>query len=170
MISSHILEELGNVATIFGIIEKGRLILELSQAQLKQQCEERVEIVSTDNGRVAITLEGMGIRQYRVISADTVYAYGCMQRVDEISRQLVERDVAIRRIGVAGTSLEDVYAEMVGSGVLLIFAGVFASVYSDEERKSGFLKNLTVGRSGKKYIFASKAPVLLLFCFLQSIL
>ena len=68
------------------------------------------------------------------------------------------------------TPLEDVYAEMVGSGVLLIFAGVFASVYSDEERKSGFLKNLTVGRSGKKYIFASKAPVLLLFCFLQSIL
>lgn len=68
------------------------------------------------------------------------------------------------------TPLEDVYAEMVGSGVLLIFAGVFASVYSDEERKSGFLKNLTVGRSGKKYIFASKAPVLLLLCFLQSIL
>ena len=44
MISSHILEELGKVATTFGIIEKGRLILELSQAQLKQQCEERVEI------------------------------------------------------------------------------------------------------------------------------
>lgn len=65
------------------------------------------------------------------------------------------------------TPLEDVYAEMVGSGVLLIFAGVFASVYSDEERKSGFVKNLTVGRNGKKYIFASKAPVLLLFCFLQ---
>lgn len=116
MISSHILEELGNVATTFGIIEKGRLILELSQAQLKQQCEERVEIVSTDNGRVAITLEGMGIRQYRVISADTVYAYGCMQRVDEISRQLVERDVAIRRIGVAGTSLEDFYLNTLKGG------------------------------------------------------
>ena len=75
-----------------------------------------MEIVSTDNGRVAITLEGMGIRQYRVISADTVYAYGCMQRVDEISRQLVERGVAIRRIGVAGTSLEDFYLNTLKGG------------------------------------------------------
>ena len=124
MISSHILEELGKVATTFGIIEKGRLILELSQAQLKQQCEERVEIVSTDNGRVAITLEGMGIRQYRVISADTVYAYGCMQRVDEISRQLVERGVAIRRIGVAGTSLEDFYLNTLKGGVFMATSSI----------------------------------------------
>lgn len=65
------------------------------------------------------------------------------------------------------TSLEDIYAEMVGCGLILTLVGVFASVYSDEERKSGFLKNLTVGIKGKKYIFASKAPVLFVFCFLQ---
>ena len=99
------------------------------------------------------------------------------QELDRIIMEEEEIDADEARFGttVGGTltqdtPLEDVYAEMVGSGVLLIFAGVFASVYSDEERKSGFLKNLTVGRSGKKYIFASKAPVLLLFCFLQSIL
>lgn len=99
------------------------------------------------------------------------------QELDRIIMEEEEIDADEARFGttVGGTltqdtPLEDVYAEMVGSGVLLIFAGVFASVYSDEERKSGFLKNLTVGRSGKKYIFASKAPVLLLLCFLQSIL
>ena len=99
------------------------------------------------------------------------------QELDRLIMEEEEIDADEARFGttVGGTltqdtPLEDVYAEMVGSGVLLIFAGVFASVYSDEERKSGFLKNLTVGRSGKKYIFASKAPVLLLFCFLQSIL
>ena len=140
MISSHILEELGKVATTFGIIEKGRLILELSQAQLKQQCEERVEI-----------------------DPET-------QEQGEIDADETRFGTTVGGTLTQDTPLEDVYAEMVGSGVLLIFAGVFASVYSDEERKSGFLKNLTVGRSGKKYIFASKAPVLLLLCFLQSIL
>lgn len=65
------------------------------------------------------------------------------------------------------TALEDIYAEMVGCGLMLTLVGVFASVYSDEERKSGFLKNLTVGRKGKKYVFASKAPVLFIFCFMQ---
>ncbi len=61
------------------------------------------------------------------------------------------------------TPFEDIYAEMVSSGVMLIFVGVFASVYIDEERKSGFLKNLTVGKAGKKYIFASKLPVMFIF-------
>lgn len=65
------------------------------------------------------------------------------------------------------TPLEDIYAEMVGCGLILTLVGVFASVYSDEERKSGFLKNLTVGKNGKKYVFASKASVLFIFCFLQ---
>lgn len=64
-------------------------------------------------------------------------------------------------------AFEDFYAELVGSGVILLVVGIFASVYSDEERKNGFLKNLTVGRKGKKYIFASKAPILFLFCFMQ---
>lgn len=64
------------------------------------------------------------------------------------------------------TPFEDIYAEVVGSGVMLIFVGVFASVYIDEERKSGFLKNLTVGKTGKKYIFASKLPVMLIFSVL----
>lgn len=65
------------------------------------------------------------------------------------------------------TTLEGIYAEMVGSGELLVLVGVFASVYCDEERKSGFLKNLTVGKKRKKYIFLSKVPVIFLFCFVQ---
>lgn len=65
------------------------------------------------------------------------------------------------------TPLEDIYAGGVGSGFILVLTGIFASVYSDEERKNGFLKNLTVGARGKKYIFASKAPVLFVFCLVQ---
>lgn len=65
------------------------------------------------------------------------------------------------------SSLEEIYAGMIGSGFILLMTGVFVTVYSDEERKSGFLKNLTVGIKGKKYIFASKIPIVLLFCTAQ---
>lgn len=65
------------------------------------------------------------------------------------------------------SSLEEIYAGMIGSGFILLMTGVFVAVYSDEERKSGFLKNLTVGIKGKKYIFASKIPIVLLFCTAQ---
>lgn len=65
------------------------------------------------------------------------------------------------------SSLDDIYGSMVGSGLVLLMTGIFGAVYSDEERKSGFLKNLTVGVKGKKYIFASKIPIVLLFCAVQ---
>lgn len=68
------------------------------------------------------------------------------------------------------TALEDIYADMVGCCMIIALVGVFASVYSDEERKSGFLKNLTVGKKEKKYIFASKAPILFIFCLIQMLI
>lgn len=114
MISSHILEELGKVATAFGIIANGELVMELSQNELKEKCEERVEIVTSDSGAVVTTLEYMGIRRYSAISEDTIYAYGCTQRVDEITKQLVNNGISVHQIRVLGTSLEEFFLNAVG--------------------------------------------------------
>lgn len=114
MISSHILEELGKVATAFGMITNGELVMELSKDELKEKCEEKVEIVSPDSGGVVTTLENMGIRKYTVIAANTIYAYGCTQRVDEITQQLVNNGISIHQICVSGTSLEEFFLNTVG--------------------------------------------------------
>lgn len=114
LISSHILEELDKVATAFGMIAKGELVMELSREELKEKCEEKVEIVSPDSGSVVTTLEQMGIRKYTVVSANTVYAYGCTDRVNEITNQMVGNGVSIRQIGISGTSLEDFFLHTVG--------------------------------------------------------
>lgn len=114
MISSHILEELGKVATAFGMITNGKLVMELSQEKLKEKCEEKVEIVSPDSAGVVTTLENMGIKKYTVISANTIYAYGCTQRVDEITKQLVNNGISIHQICVSGTSLEEFFLNTVG--------------------------------------------------------
>lgn len=114
MISSHILEELGKVATAFGIIVNGELVMELSQSELKEKCEEKVEIVTSDSGAVVTTIENMGIKRYSAISTDTVYAYGCTQRVDEITKQLVNNGISVHQIRVSGTSLEEFFLNAVG--------------------------------------------------------
>lgn len=116
LISSHILEELGKVATVFGMIAKGELVMELSQEELRNKCEERVEIVSSDSGAVVTVLESMGIMKYSAQSADTIYAYGCAERVDEITKQLVNRGISIHQIRTAGTSLEEFFLQTIGKG------------------------------------------------------
>ncbi len=70
-------------------------------------------------------------------------------------------------------SFDQIYADFGGGGYLLIMVGIFSIVYSEEERKSGFLKNLLTTRSGKKNIFLAKIPVVFLYTvimFLASML
>ena len=65
------------------------------------------------------------------------------------------------------TSFEQLYAGFASSGYLLIMVGVFAVVYIEEERKSGFLKNLLTTRRGKKNIFAAKIPIVFLYTLIM---
>lgn len=64
--------------------------------------------------------------------------------------------------GGEGTIAEFV-GEFLGSGLVLMLVGIFATVYSDEERKSGFLKNLGSSKGRKRLIFVSKIPVIFLY-------
>ena len=86
---------------------------------------------------------------------------------DESVGIVIGGNISVGGSAEENSSLEEIYAGMIGSGFILLMTGIFVAVYSDEERKSGFLKNLTVGVKGKKYIFASKIPIVLLFCTAQ---
>ena len=63
----------------------------------------------------------------------------------------------------SASTFGEFYASFASSGYVLIMVGVFAIVFSEEERKSGFLKNLLTPRSGKKNIFLAKIPVVFLY-------
>lgn len=60
-------------------------------------------------------------------------------------------------------SFEHLYADFAASGHILIMVGVFGIVFSEEERKSGFLKNLLTTHKEKKNIYAAKIPVVFLY-------
>ncbi|MBO4458800.1 MAG: ABC transporter permease [Butyrivibrio sp.] len=48
-------------------------------------------------------------------------------------------------------------------GLCLSMIGIFAAIYSDEERKSGFLKNLETSKEKKGNVFLAKIPVMALY-------
>lgn len=52
IISSHILTELSLVATKYGIISKGHIIKEITADELKEKCEKRIVIETTDKPAV----------------------------------------------------------------------------------------------------------------------
>ena len=109
----------------------------------------------------------------------TVIAFGLLSRLetDPSSRnpgEQVEQESQEEHVGIvateevtAETSYEELYASLTASGYILIMVGVFAIVYTEQERKSGFLKNLLTTRKEKKNIFAAKIPVVFLYTLIM---
>ena len=55
LISSHLLDELGKIATQYGILANGRLVEEISKEELAEKCRSFLKI-QTDNGQEAAKL------------------------------------------------------------------------------------------------------------------
>ena len=105
LISSHILEELSKVCTDFGIIHKGKLLQELSQEQLMQQCSKRIEIV-------LVTLDEIGVHNYEVVDKSHIYIYERFEESAYINERLVNSGVCPREIKVNQEELESYFLNM----------------------------------------------------------
>ena len=61
LISSHILDELSRLATHYGFIDSGRMVKEISAAELDTVCRKCVRLVVSDVKPLAPVLDSMGI-------------------------------------------------------------------------------------------------------------
>ena len=60
LISSHILDELSRLATHYGFIDGGRMVKEMSAAELEARCRKCMRIEVSDTSVLARVLDGMG--------------------------------------------------------------------------------------------------------------
>jgi hypothetical protein len=107
----------------------------------------------------------------------TVISFGLLSRLETDPSSQFDNEQTVQEeehVGIvateeitAETSFEQLYASLTASGYILIMVGVFAIVYTEQERKSGFLKNLLTTRREKKNIFAAKIPVVFLYTLIM---
>lgn len=57
LVSSHILEELYQTATEFILIDKGKIIEEISDQELNERCKRHIAIKATDPQKALLVLE-----------------------------------------------------------------------------------------------------------------
>ena len=76
LISSHILDELHNTATDFILIDKGRIIEELSNEELNEKCRQYIEIRSNDPEKTVLVLgEALQTENYKLMPDGSVQLY-----------------------------------------------------------------------------------------------
>lgn len=115
LISSHILSELSELATKYGIISKGKLIQEISAEELKGKCRQYIDTRVDDTSRTVTLLEReLGITEYEVLESNRVKIFTDLDMAGEINSMLVKNGVIVKSIGVREDKLEEYFINTVG--------------------------------------------------------
>jgi ABC-2 type transport system ATP-binding protein len=115
LVSSHLLDELAQTATHFGIIDKGKLVRQLSAKELSEQSRRYVSILTGDTARAsALLAERFGIADFSAVSAAELRVYEQIDRAGEMNALLVRNGVTVDGIGVSKQKLEEYFMTLTG--------------------------------------------------------
>ena len=112
LISSHLLDELSRLATHYGFIDSGRMVKEISAAELDTVCRKCVRLVVSDVKPLGRVLDSMGI-EYNILSptqADVFARVNLSGLVNALAKEDCELIAAQER----DESLESYYVNLVG--------------------------------------------------------
>ena len=118
LISSHILSELSELATTYGIISNGKLIEEITAKQLSKKCRQYIDLMVDNTARAVILLEReLGISDYEVLEDSNIKVFSNLDNVGEVNSLLSRSGIIVESISVKGENLEEYFMNKVG-GVL----------------------------------------------------
>lgn len=110
IISSHILGEFQKIATHYGIVKCGKMIKEMTAAELEASCRTYVTIKAKDMNRTKAILsckynrveddEGGYIRVYDIVTPE------------EIVTHLYENSITVTEVGTDKIGLEEYYIDL----------------------------------------------------------
>ena len=114
LISSHILDELSRLATHYGFIDGGRMLKEISAADLESACRKCMRLEVADAKTLARVLDGMGV-EYKVLSDTKADVYARLN-VSQLTLALAKEGCELLSIEERDESLESFYINLVGGG------------------------------------------------------
>lgn len=118
LISSHILSELYLVANRFCIIEKGKVLKEITKEQLDEECSKCIIIKTKDIKRATVVLEQyLSTKNYKVIDDTEIRLYDYLENSSKVNKILIKNDIDIISLYESGITLEDYFKSIVKEGV-----------------------------------------------------
>jgi ABC-2 type transport system ATP-binding protein len=113
LVSSHLLDELAQVATHYGIIDRGRLVKQLSAAELALESQQQIRITTKDAAKALVLLkENFGITDYQAVSANELWIREQMERTGEMNTMLVGQGLVVESIAVTEQRLEEYFVNL----------------------------------------------------------
>lgn len=115
LVSSHILSELTQVATTFGIIHQGKLMKEFTHEQMESETKRCIAVKVDDGGKAAAILqEQLHTTNFEVLPENELRVYDCLDNPSEITFALSTNGVRVNSAKELGVNLEDYFLAAIG--------------------------------------------------------
>ncbi|KIN80653.1 ATP-binding cassette domain-containing protein [Clostridium botulinum] len=115
LISSHILRELYQLATCYGIIHKGKLMEQITLKELDEKCKRNLSIKVDDVNKAATILETeLSTNNFKVLSDGTIKLYDYVDNSRLVSSTLTKANIIIDQIMPNESNLEEYFINLVG--------------------------------------------------------
>lgn len=117
LLSSHILGEMEQVVDRVGVIKDGKLLNEVTLADIRKKRTEYIELMTSNMERALYLLESkLQIFNLKMISNNRIRIYDLTHSQNTISKMLIIHDVEIEEIQKHTSSLEDYFYEQINGG------------------------------------------------------
>ncbi|APQ98270.1 ABC transporter ATP-binding protein [Clostridium botulinum] len=115
LISSHILGELYQLATCYGIIHKGKLMEQITLKELDEKCKRSLSIKVDDVNKAATILETeLSTINFKILPDDTIKLYDYVDNSRLVSSTLTKANIIIDQIMPNESNLEEYFINLVG--------------------------------------------------------
>ncbi len=116
IISSHQLSELSKFATVYGIMEQGRLVKEASEEEILETMPGYVRLIVDDTAAAKKVLEEMNIFSYQTKSSHMIHVLEQLGRQDEMLDRMEQAGIHVHECRVIRDSLEDYFIGITRGG------------------------------------------------------
>ncbi|KXT85737.1 putative ABC transporter, ATP-binding protein [Streptococcus sp. DD11] len=114
IISSHILSELYLVGTKFGIIERGRLIKEISKTEFEEQSEDYIVLKTSSLEQASQLIQDQLGYRIKVVNADNeIHIFTHSHEINRIVQEMAISKLGVQEIYYARQNLENFFTDLV---------------------------------------------------------
>lgn len=118
LISSHGLGELHQLATDYIIINKGKIVEEITSKDLEERCKRHIYLEVDDVNLAATVFEKeLNTTNYIIMPDNKIKLYEYLDNVQRVSSALSQKKILVTQIVKQGESLEDYFINIIGGGM-----------------------------------------------------
>ena len=114
VISSHILGELSKIATRYGIIQQGRMVEQITSAELEQKCTDYLHLRASQPQKAAALLEKeFQLLQWEMRPEGEIRIYETVD-AKAVGQVLTQAGISVEEMGLHKQDLEGYFLERMG--------------------------------------------------------